>query len=276
MVLHALFFNNKNKSPSKKLQEHGSNNPILVVESIVKKFGGLIALDHVSITVTKGTVTMLIGPNGSGKSTLLNIISGFLRPDKGRIIYNSTEITSMPPHKINMMGIARTFQTPKPFMNLTVLENLLVSARSNPGESFIGALRRSKWTKYEYKALEKAKLILKTLRLDHLWDEKSSNLSGGQLKLLEIGRALMNNANLILMDEPIAGVNPSLAHNIFDVIRELTKKQGITFLIVEHRLDIALKYVDYVYAMSRGRIIAEGLPEDVVKNPAVIDSYLAG
>ncbi len=275
MALHKIFFNkykNLNESPPK----YRSDNPILVVDNVVKKFGGLVALDHVSISVAKGKVTMLIGPNGSGKSTLLNVISGFLRPDKGRIIYNGIEITGMPPHRINIMGIARTFQTPKPFMNLTVLENMLVSARNNPGESFTGALRKSRWIKYEHKAVEKAEHILKALRLDHLWDEKSSNLSGGQLKLLEIGRALMNDANLILMDEPIAGVNPSLAHDIFNIIRELTKKQGITFLIVEHRLDIALKYVDHVYAMSRGRIIAEGLPENVVKSPAVIESYLAG
>ncbi len=275
MALHKIFFN-KHKNPNESPQKYGSDNPILVVDNVVKKFGGLVALDHVSISVAKGKVTMLIGPNGSGKSTLLNVISGFLRPDKGRIIYNGIEITGMPPHRINMMGIARTFQTPKPFMNLTVLENMLVSARNNPGESFTGALRKSRWIKYEHKAVEKAEHILKALRLDHLWDEKSSNLSGGQLKLLEIGRALMNDANLILMDEPIAGVNPSLAHDIFNIIRELTKKQGITFLIVEHRLDIALKYVDHVYAMSRGRIIAEGLPENVVKNPAVIESYLAG
>ncbi len=249
---------------------------IIKVDNVYKFFGGLKALDGVSLNVKKETLTMIIGPNGSGKTTLLNVISGFLKPEKGRIYYKNTDITGMPPHIINKVGLVRTFQIPHPFTNLTVLENLLVASRFNPGESFLRAPIKRSWIKKEREDVEKAFNILKSLKLDHLWDQQSSKLSGGQLKLLEIGRALMNDAETLLMDEPAAGVNPTLAHEIFQQIKELIKNKKLTFLIIEHRLDIALQYVDYVYAMARGRVLAKGKPEEVVNNPMVIESYLSG
>jgi len=219
---------------------------------------------------------MLIGPNGSGKTTLLNIISGFIKPDSGRVLYKNIDITNKPPYERNRLGLVRTFQTPRPFENLTVLENMLVAAKNNPGESVLKAPWRKTWIKIEEELIEKAESILRELELYHLINEKASSLSGGQLKLLEVGRALMNNADTVLMDEPIAGVNPKLAHRILYVIRKLIEHRKITFLIIEHRLDIALRYVDHVYAMSRGRVISHGKPEEVVKDPLVVESYLAG
>ncbi|MEM0046637.1 MAG: ABC transporter ATP-binding protein [Fervidicoccaceae archaeon] len=249
---------------------------ILKVVNIRKSFGGLVALDGVSLSVKKGTVTMIIGPNGSGKTTLLNVISGFLKSDSGKVFYKGVDITNMPPHKINKLGLVRTFQIPQPFYSLTVLENLLVASRENRGEKALNAMRRSTWIKDEEKDLERAREILRVINLERVADQQSSKLSGGQLKLLEIGRALMNGAETVLMDEPAAGVAPSLAHEIFSLLRRLARERGMTFLIIEHVLEIALGYVDIAYAMAKGRVVAEGKPEEVVSNPIVIETYLGG
>jgi len=237
-------------------------------------FGGIVALNGVSVSVEKRSLTMIIGPNGSGKTTLINVISGIYKPDDGRIKYNGLDITGKPPHEIYKIGIVRTFQIPLLFTNLTVLENLLVAARVNEGESFLKSIFKSKWLKREEELVEKAYRILELLNLDYLWSCPVSKLSGGQMKLVEIGRALMSDPQLVLMDEPIAGINPRLAHEIFDHIIYLKNKMNLSFLIVEHRLDVALQYVNYVYAMHRGKIIAEGKPEEVLENPEVSKAYL--
>ena len=249
---------------------------ILRTDGVVKSFGGVKALKGVSISVEEGSITMMIGPNGSGKTTLINVISGLYKPDNGKVFFNDKEITGLPPHEIYRLGLVRTFQIPQPFTKLTVLENLLVAYPDNPGEKFFGALRRGKWRKVEEKVVEKAFKILKLLKLDHLWDQQSYKLSGGQMKLLEVGRALMSDARLIMMDEPAAGVNPVLAHEIFRRFRELKDKLGVTFFLIEHRLEIALRYTDYVYAMANGVVVAEGVPETVMVNPHVIEAYLGG
>ncbi len=245
---------------------------VLETQNLSKFFDGLRALDGVNIKVKKKTITLIIGPNGSGKSTLINVISGFYKATSGRVIFEGEEITNKPPYEIYELGIVRTFQTPQPLKKLTVLENLLIAER-HIGEGVLSALRHSKWLKHEEELVEKAFKILEFLKIDHLWDRESYKLSGGQLKLVEIGRALMTNPKLIIMDEPIAGVAPALAHDILARLTEL-KERGVTFLIVEHRLDIILKYVDYVYAMANGKVIAEGLGEEIVKNPKVIEVYL--
>ncbi|MGB9725600.1 MAG: ABC transporter ATP-binding protein [Fervidicoccaceae archaeon] len=249
---------------------------ILKVENVRKAFGGLIALDGVSMEVEKGKVTIIIGPNGSGKTTLLNVVTGFLKCDSGKIFYKGKEITNKPPHEINRLGLVRTFQIPQPFYNLTVLENLLVASRYNIGESVLNAMRRSKWIEYEKRDLDRATEVMEIVNLSKVADQQASKLSGGQLKLLEIGRALMNGADTIFMDEPVAGVNPSLAHEIFSLIRKLSKEKEMTFVIIEHRLEIALGYVDYAYAMAKGMVVAQGRPEEVVNNPVVIETYLGG
>jgi branched-chain amino acid transport system ATP-binding protein len=174
------------------------------------------------------------------------------------------------------MGIARTFQIPALFWNLTVLENLLIAEKNNPGESFLRSLLNSFWKDSERKAMEKASRILELLGLSGLWNQPSFKLSGGQMKLVEIGRALMSDAKLLLLDEPVSGVNPTLAHEIFSRILKLRDELGLTFFIVEHRLDIALKYVDEIFAMALGKLIASGLPDEVMNNKKVIEAYLGG
>lgn len=248
----------------------------LAVEGMRKTFGGLVALDDVNINLKKGLMTILIGPNGSGKTTLINCITGFYKPDKGRVWFNGKEITGWPPHKVYEAGLVRTFQIPKPFQKLTVLENLLTAYRGNPGESFLKAMLRKSWIEEEKKAGEMAFEFLRLLNIDHLWDRPATQLSGGQMKLLEAGRALMSGAKMILMDEPAAGIYPTLAHEVFSQLTETKEKLGVSFLIVEHRLELILPYVDYAYAMANGRIVAEGEPTEVLSAPVVIESYLGG
>ncbi len=251
-------------------------NTILETRGLAKNFGGLWALDGVDISIRKGTMCLLIGPNGSGKTTLVNVVTGVYRPEKGEVFFDGKRITMLKPHEIYRLGLVRTWQIPQPFQSLTVLENLLVSEQHNPGEGLFSGLNRAKWLKYEEETIEKAYRILKLLKLDQLWDQQAFKLSGGQMKLLETGRALMCGAKMILMDEPAAGINPILAHEVFTYLRDVNRKLGVTFLLIEHRLDLAIPYVDYVYAMHLGKIIAEGRPEEVFNNVLVVESYLGG
>jgi branched-chain amino acid transport system ATP-binding protein len=260
---------------------------VLSVSDVSKSFENLRALDRVSLEIAERKISILIGPNGSGKTTLINVISGHYNPDSGKVFYRGQDVTGLPPYKLYSMGVARTFQIPALFWKLTVLENLLVAEKNNPGESFVKAVLPSgfrswknlitpMWRKSEERAVEKASRILDLLGLSKLWDRPAYVLSGGQLKLVEIGRALMSDAKLLLLDEPVSGVNPTLAHEIFSRILRLRDELGLTFFIVEHRLDIALKYVDQMFAMALGRIIARGLPDDVLSNKTVIEAYLGG
>ena len=249
---------------------------ILVVEDVRKTFEGLVAIDDVSIKVKKGLMTMLIGPNGSGKTTLINCITGFYKPDRGSIQFSGEEITNWQPHVVCNKGLIRTFQIPQPFEKLTVLENLLTAYRDNPGENFLKALIKKSWINEEEKATTLAFKFLKLLNIDHMWDKPSTHLSGGQMKLVEAGRAIMSGAKMILMDEPAAGIFPKLAQEVFYYFTKMKKELGVTFFIVEHRLELILPYVDYVYAMARGRIVSEGKPEEVLSDPIVIEQYLGG
>src|SRR3989475_11863156 len=249
---------------------------ILSVHELRKSFGSLRALDGVSLDLTANKISILIGPNGSGKTTLINVITGLYKPDSGMVTFLGRVITGLPPHKVYNMGIARTFQIPSLFTHLTVLENLLVAQKGNPGESFLKSLLKKSWADYERKTVEKASRILELLGLVGLWNVPSSYLSGGQMKLVEIGRALMSDAQLLLLDEPVSGVNPTLAHEIFSRILRLRDEFGLTFFIVEHRLEVALKYVDAIFAMAFGKLIASGNPEDVLKDEKVIEAYLGG
>jgi len=239
-----------------------------------KTFGELVALDDISLDVEEKAITILIGPNGSGKTTLINTVCGFYKPDGGKVLLNERDITALPPHKIYRHGIGRTFQIPSLFPNLTVLENMLIAESGNPGEGYVRSLFKGRWEDSETKSAEKAARILNMLSLSDKWDQLATGLSGGQLKLVEIGRALMTNAKILMLDEPISGVNPTLAHEIFSRLVSLRNEMGLTFLIIEHRLDIALRYVDQVHAMARGRLIASGRPEEVMVDSKVIESYL--
>ncbi len=249
---------------------------ILSISAVSKHFGCLTVLDGVDMELEEGKLYQLIGPNGSGKTTLINVVSGLLKPDNGKIIFNGNDITQKGLFETYKTGLVRTWQIPQPFNTLTTMENFLISSSGNAGESFLVAPLKSKRKNDEKKITDKAMKIMEIDSLVEQKDNASQNLSGGQQKLLELGRAMMAGASMILMDEPIAGINPTLAHEIFNKISDLCKKQRITFLIVEHRLDIALQYADYVFAMNRGKIIAEGSSDDVIKHPKVVESYLGG
>jgi branched-chain amino acid transport system ATP-binding protein len=247
---------------------------ILSISGITKHFGGITVLDGIDMEIEQGKLYQLIGPNGSGKTTLINVVSGLLKPDNGKIIFDGNDITQKGLFDTYNTGLVRTWQIPQPFNTLTTMENFLISSSGNSGESFLNAPLKSKWKNDEKRIADKAMEIMEMVSLVEKKDTISRNLSGGQQKLLELGRAMMSDASMILMDEPIAGVNPTLAHEIFDKISNLCKKQKITFLIVEHRLDIALQYADHVFAMNRGKIIAQGSSDDVIKHPKVMESYL--
>ena len=247
---------------------------ILSISDIKKHFGGITVLDGINMELEGGKLYQLIGPNGSGKTTLINVVSGLLQPDEGKITFDGQDITQKGLYDTYNTGLVRTWQIPQPFTNLTTMENFMISSSGNSGESFLLAPLKSKWKNDEKKIIDDAVEIMEMVSLGEQRDTQSQNLSGGQLKLLELGRAMMTGAKMILMDEPIAGVNPTLAHDIFNKISKICKTQKITFLIVEHRLDIALQYAEHVFAMDRGKIIAEGSSDEVIKHPKVVESYL--
>jgi branched-chain amino acid transport system ATP-binding protein len=247
---------------------------LLRINEVRKAFGSLRALDGVTFGVKEKEIHILIGPNGSGKTTLINVISGFYKADSGTVFMAGKDITGLPPYKLYAMGIARTFQIPSLFTKLTIMENVLVAEKGNLGESFTKSLFKGSWMKKEIEATERAFKILQLLDLDKMWDRRASTLSGGQMKLMELARSLMSGAKLVLLDEPISGVNPTLAHEIFARILKLRDDLGVTFLIVEHRLEIALGYVDWVTAMALGKVVAAGKPELVMADPKVIEAYL--
>ena len=246
------------------------------IQNVSKSFGSLRAIDDLSVDIEEKSLTILIGPNGSGKTTLINTIAGLYRPDGGKVIFNGKDITGFPPHKIYALGLARTFQIPNLFWKLTVLENAMVATKRHPGESFVRSIVKSTWIKNEREVAETAFKTLDVVGLYNVWDKPAESLSGGQMKLLEIGRSLMGGAKTVLLDEPISGVNPTLAHQIFAKLIDLRKDLGVTFFIIEHRLDIALKYIDTVVAMSYGKLIAQGKPEVVMTDPKLIEAYLGG
>ena len=250
-----------------------NNGIILMARDVTKRFGGVIALDSVSIDVKRNSITLLIGPNGAGKTTFINVCTGVLKPDRGRIIFDSVDITGLPPHKIYSMGFTRTFQIPQPFRSLTVLDNVLVAMRSR-GENPIRALIKGFWVREEREAVEKAFKILKLVGLEDKWDWEAYKLGAGQLKMLEVARALASGAKLIALDEPIGGTDPGYANRIFEQLNKIRKEVDVTFLVIEHRIDVAFKHADYVYVMDRGRIIASGTPNEILKNPKVAEVYL--
>ncbi|MEM3627404.1 MAG: ABC transporter ATP-binding protein [Candidatus Bathyarchaeia archaeon] len=247
---------------------------MLITESLTKSFGGLKAVNSVDFEAKEKCITLLIGPNGSGKTTLVNTVTGYYKPDSGKVYFKGEDITGLPMHETYRKGLVRTFQIPSPFSQISVLENLLVAARFNPGEHLTKHLFRNSWKKYEDEYIEKAFKILQLLKLDEFCDEQPASLSAGHLKLIEIGRALAAEAKMVILDEPIAGINPVFAHDIFSHIVDIKKELGITFLIVEHRLDIALKYADYVYVMNEGKVICKGTPDYVVNDEGVRKVYI--
>jgi len=259
-------------------QPQSSNNSsgenILEVSGLRKSFEGLHAIDGVDLKVKRGSITGLIGPNGSGKSTLFNVIGGTIRRDAGVIVFDGRKIDLLQPHKIFKLGLGRTFQTPRLFFGMTVLENALLVPKDQKGENPLNAMFHQRWDEEELGNAKKASELLEFLEIKQLYDKWSSDISGGQMKLLQLAAAFMGDPKMLMLDEPAAGVAPRLARDIFKSIETRRKRAGTTFLIIEHRLEILFDFVDYVYVMSRGKVIAEGKPDQVVKEQSVIDAYL--
>jgi len=255
----------------------GGDSPILDVRDLVVDFEGLRALDGAALQVQRGTITGLIGPNGAGKTTLFNVVAGYYEPRAGRVHLDGEDITALPPHRIFERGLCRTFQLPREHGSMSVLENLMLVPRGQTGEGFFASLLRPGRVRAQEREIEQhARRILEFIDLDHLRDEYARNLSGGQKKLLELGRTLMAGPKMVLLDEPGAGVNPTLMGRLEENIRQLNREYDITFLIIEHDMDLIMKLCDPVIVMSEGRRLVEGKPDQVRNDPRVLEAYLGG
>ncbi len=250
---------------------------MISIQEIHKSFGGIRAVDACSFEIQTGTITGLIGPNGAGKTTLFNIIAGFFKPDAGTVMLGDRDITGMAPHKLFELGLVRTFQIPHEFSRLTVLENLSVVPGGQTGESlFRSWLSWGKIKREERAVRRRAEETLEFLNLMAMRDELAGNLSGGQKKLLELGRAMMSGAKTILLDEPGAGVNRTLLGTLCDGIRRLNLDHGYTFCIIEHDMDLIAELCEPVVVMAHGKVLTEGKMTDIRKNPDVIEAYFGG
>jgi ABC-type branched-subunit amino acid transport system ATPase component len=250
---------------------------MLRVKNLYKSFGGISALYDVNLDVKPSTITGLIGPNGSGKSTFFNVVSGFYAKDSGEIYFMGKKIENLEPYKIAQMGIGRTFQVSEVPEKMTVLENLLLAPKNQTGESIAGVfLHPSKIKKENEKFLKKAYEILKLIKLFDLRNDYAGNLSGGQKKLLSLGRILMADPGLILLDEPTAGVNPTLINDLIVAIRKLKDDEGKTILLVEHNMKVISEICDKVIVLDFGQKIAEGTAQEIQQNPRVLEAYLSG
>ncbi len=250
---------------------------MLELEDVMCSFGGLVAVDHCSFEIEEGSITGLIGPNGAGKSTIFNLITGMVPLQAGRINFEGRRLDGIPPHSVARQGIARTFQIPAELGRMTVLENLAVVPADQYGEAMLSALFSVGWVnRQEAKIRETAHQMLQALNLDHLADELAANLSTGQKKLLELGRALMSEPRLVLLDEPAAGVNPTLMRGIAARIETLRSDQNITFVIVEHDVPLIMEMCDRVIVLAEGKVIASGDPDTVRHDERVLDAYLGG
>jgi len=250
----------------------------LRVEDLTKRFGGITAVDGATFEVERGTLTGLIGPNGAGKSTTFNLITGMLSPDEGRVIFDGEEITGLEPHQIANRGLVRTFQIARELGEMTVLENMMLAPMNQRGEhlwrSVLPGARGGVVTQEE-ELLDRVWETLEFFEIEHLAEEYAGNLSGGQRKLLEMARALLTDPDMLLLDEPFAGVNPTLEQRLLDHIHEL-RDQGYTFLLVEHDMDLIMNNCRHVIVMHQGRILTEGTPAEIKSNEEVIEAYLGG
>lgn len=246
---------------------------LLEVSGLRKHFGGMTAVDGIDLVLNQGEFVGLIGPNGSGKTTLFNLLSGVIRPNEGQVLFDGRRIDKLSPDAIFRAGLVRNFQVPRLFQGMTTLENALLPPEDQLGERPWHAIFPSKWSQQETRLARHALDVLQTFRLDDHALQLATELSGGQMKLLEAARALMGNAKLILFDEPAAGVAPALAHEVFQHLVRIRETSGMTMLVIEHRLDVLFKYVDRVVVMDRGRIIAGGTAAEVAADPRVIEAY---
>jgi len=251
--------------------------PILAVERLTRRFGGLTAVDRCSFRVDASRITGIIGPNGAGKSTIFNMVAGALPPTAGRILFDGEDVTGLPAHALFHRGIVRTFQIPHEFGRLTVLENLMAVPAGQPGERLWPVwLAPRAVARREREVRERAEETLGFLTLWALRDELAMNLSGGQKKLLELGRAMMAEPRLVLLDEPGAGVNPTLLVKLGEMIRRLNRERGYTIVIIEHDMDFIASLCERIIVLAEGSVLTEGTMAAVRRDPRVIDAYLGG
>lgn len=252
-----------------------SANPLLEINGLVKAFGQLRALDGVNMVVEQGQVTGLIGPNGSGKTTLFNAVSGFLKPDDGTVVFDGRDVTGMSAHRLARAGLKRTFQNIADFTDMSVLQNLLTSVRSVPGES-LGRLFTSPtrvW-RSERQLVDRAWILLERMGMSELANTRAGDLSIGRGRLLQIARLLMDPPSLLMLDEPSSGLNPEDQHRLSTTVRQLRDEEGVTVLVIEHNMSFINTISDALYVMHEGHVIASGRPAEVVRDPLVIETYL--
>jgi branched-chain amino acid transport system ATP-binding protein len=250
-------------------------DPLLVVDGVPRRFGGGHAVDVDHLEVERGTITALIGPNGAGKTTLFNLLTGFDRPDAGSWTFDGRAVSGLPAHKIARLGMVRTFQLTKVLPGMSVLENVLLATADQPGERFSTALVPARWRARERAAEEQAHGLLARVGLADKAGDLAGTMSGGQRKLLELARALMVEPTLVMLDEPMAGVNPALVRSLLQHITAL-RDEGRTVVFVEHDMDVVHEISDWVVVMAEGRVLTEGTPEQIVTDQRVIDAYLGG
>ncbi len=253
----------------------GASKPdsILVVDDVTKAFGGLKAVDVDHLEVQRGVITALIGPNGAGKTTFFNLLTGFDQPDSGKAVFDGEVASGQSSHELARKGMVRTFQLTKALTKLSVIENMKLGATHQKGEHFFAALVSPLWNAQEKEIEARADALLERFKLDHMRDEYAGTMSGGQRKLLEMARALMADPTLVMLDEPMAGVNPALTQSLLEHVKSL-RDEGITVMFVEHDMDVVRDISDWVVVMAEGRIIAEGPPDTIGSNQQVIDAYL--
>ncbi len=248
-------------------------DPVLVVDGMTRRFGGLVAVEVEHLEIQRGAITALIGPNGAGKSTLFNLITGFDRADSGRWTFDGASLRGVRTHRIARRGLVRSFQLTKALARLTVLENMLLAAQGQTGERFLPGLLTLPWASQEAEISERADALLARFKLDQMRDLRAGRLSGGQRKLLDMARALMTDPRMVCLDEPMAGVNPALTQSLLGHITGL-RDEGMTVVFVEHDIDVVMEISDWVVVLAEGRIIAEGTPAAVARDPRVIEAYL--
>ena len=248
---------------------------ILAIEGLEKSYGGLHAVAGASFTVGRGSITALIGPNGAGKTTLFDLITGFTRPDGGHVRFDGKAIAGLPPHRVARLGLVRTFQLTRVFAAMTVMENMMLAPPGQPGESLLGLIAaRRRHRQSEASSRDRAVALLRQFNLENKAGDYAGTLSGGQRKLLELARALMAEPRMVLLDEPMAGVNRVLGRRLLDYVAELRQTSGVTFLFVEHDMDVVMTRADHVVVMAEGAVISEGPPDFARADPRVIDAYL--
>ncbi len=251
--------------------------PIIEVRHVTRRFGGFVAVNDCSLKVERGSITGLIGPNGAGKSTLFNMVAGNLSPSSGQILLDGEEITGVPPHKLFGKGLLRTFQIAHEFSRLTVRENLMVVPEHQAGESLLATwVAGGRVRENERAVREKADEVIDFLKIGHVADELAGNLSGGQKKLLELGRTMMTDAKVVLLDEIAAGVNRTLLNDLAGNIERLNRERGYTFFVIEHDMDLIGRLCDPVIVMAAGQVMMQGTLDEIQANEAVVEAYFGG